>query len=1157
VHWIKAQLAGAGGLVADVFQTYPRAYHTAHLYDGIMETIVTNWGNDGIQTDMLGPALAGTDDVTGVPSPLKRILLSDQFLWFGAAIAIDFSPLQNQINALAAQQLEDATAFSNFSTAITAELEADETQIAANQTAIAALQTALTAANAQIASLQQQIIVLAQTGRYYPSAVAQFSGQGSLTATLRMRAFLAPTVLMGAGNLVADPFVGRPISADFAGEGGLTAYLSGPHTVVPRLMTGVGSLTANLSVGKHIDSPDFAGAGTLTARLTLAGRLVPSQFAGVGSVTADLFGPVQFLLAQTLAGKGSLTATLVKDLSGAVLSGEGSLTATLGALQTITGSLSGEGAVTVSEAMQLALAPAPMAGTGALTAVPQQWLALMSASPVLSADGIQADIDLNFATDFGWNQGAPGSSTAPLTVVRASVGYAQDSSGNFIQFGNNVARRTDLGLLSEEARTNSIRNNSMQGAVTGTPGTMPTNWTVTNGNGLTRTITGVGTENGINYIEYTFTGTAAAVNVRFNCETATQIAAASGQTWTNSLFYRYVGSTSNATGIRALIFGNTAAGAINETFVQSIADTSLSTTWTRISLTSTLANASTAFVAPYVDLLMNSGTSVSFTIRIGWPQLELGAFATSPIVTTGSAATRARDAIAVTGLTVGSAVTIYGQGLNSGTTPVGEIVGLSDATINNRHIMFVSAGGSVLTAATTSGGTSLFGGTVGGWTIGTKAKAASAFTAGSGGIVLNGGTVTTTANAGALPTLTRLDIGSQIGSANFWNSYVTRVGAWLNNRISNTGLQAVTSLTLPTPLAGAGALSAKLSSNQRIAATYAGAGGLNANVGFLVALQAALAGQGGFVAPDLLKLLGPAALAGSGSLLADTQQLAVINAAYAGVGGLNASVANLLAVNANFGGTGGFVAPSLRGQLGVNAGFAGQGGMSAPALIKGKFISAALAPRGGLTANVTQSASFSALDPVNSDTGISLSNSNRTAAWTGSTGYAIARGTKVLSTGKKYFEITITSLSNASSYIIGGGIVRSNWVPGTFEAVGSSAGGDNWGVAASAGDYQLASNDANGNTGFASALLGITPATNDTIMIAMDLGTGNIFVGVNNNWVRGLTPAGGTGAFTTPTTGSFYPAVSVDNFTATNRVTINVGNAAFKYTLPSGYTAWG
>ena len=217
-----------------------------------METIVTNWGNDGIQTDMLGPALAGTDDVTGVPSPLKRILLSDQFLWFGAAIAIDFSPLQNQINALAAQQLEDATAFNNFSTAITAELQADETQIAANQTAIVALQTGLSAANDLIADLQQQLIVLAQTGRYYPSAEAILAGTGSLVATLRMRAFIAPTVLMGTGNLIANPFVGRPISAASRGEGGLTAYLSGPGYLVPRLMTGVGGLTANLNVAKYL-----------------------------------------------------------------------------------------------------------------------------------------------------------------------------------------------------------------------------------------------------------------------------------------------------------------------------------------------------------------------------------------------------------------------------------------------------------------------------------------------------------------------------------------------------------------------------------------------------------------------------------------------------------------------------------------------------------------------------------------------------------------------------------------------------------------------------------------------------------------------------------------------------------------------------------------
>lgn len=49
-----------------------------------------------------------------------------------------------------------------------------------------------------------------------------------------------------------------------------------------------------------------------------------------------------------------------------------------------------------------------------------------------------------------------------------------------------------LGLLVEPQRTNSIRNNSMQGAVAGTPGTPPTNWTMGTANGISREILGLG-----------------------------------------------------------------------------------------------------------------------------------------------------------------------------------------------------------------------------------------------------------------------------------------------------------------------------------------------------------------------------------------------------------------------------------------------------------------------------------------------------------------------------------------------------------------------------------------------------------------------------------------------------------------------------------------
>ena len=96
-----------------------------------------------------------------------------------------------------------------------------------------------------------------------------------------------------------------------------------------------------------------------------------------------------------------------------------------------------------------------------------------------------------------------------ITFTRASTATYFDSAGvlqsaavDQPRLDYNPSTLAAQGYLIEESRTNSIRNNTMVGAVVGTPGTIPTNWQVfTNVTGLTRQIVGTGTENGITYIE--------------------------------------------------------------------------------------------------------------------------------------------------------------------------------------------------------------------------------------------------------------------------------------------------------------------------------------------------------------------------------------------------------------------------------------------------------------------------------------------------------------------------------------------------------------------------------------------------------------------------------------------------------------------------------
>jgi hypothetical protein len=406
---------------------------------------------------------------------------------------------------------------------------------------------------------------------------------------------------------------------------------------------------------------------------------------------------------------------------------------------------------------------------------------------------------LNFATNQALTNGTPATAASLLTVVRSNGGthtydYANDTGGTWYGFTQNTPRITNNGLLVEEARTNSIRNNSMQGAVPGTPGTLPTNWSFNTLSGLTQTIVGTGTQNGIDYVDINFAGTTNSTFLNLFFE-GNVIAAAIGQTWTESIFIAIVGgTTTNVTVLNLGMSENNAGGSLLANDSGSNILSSITPILTRFNLTATLGQATTAFLQPWIGLNFNNASAVNITYRIGWPQLELGAFVTSPIRTTSAAVTRAADAVTLTTPpTFGAAYSVFAQGVPQ--APIAYalnqvLLSADDTTFANAVRMWRPSGGAtgyqirVSNVPTGTGST--------GWVQNASGKLAAAFAAADQTAYFGGVSQGTTATSPLPSGLNTVVFGNTDGTAQFWNGFIQSVAIWSSQRVPNAQLQSMT-----------------------------------------------------------------------------------------------------------------------------------------------------------------------------------------------------------------------------------------------------------------------------------------------------------------------------------------------------------------------------
>ncbi|CAG2129081.1 phage head spike fiber domain-containing protein [Cupriavidus numazuensis] len=388
---------------------------------------------------------------------------------------------------------------------------------------------------------------------------------------------------------------------------------------------------------------------------------------------------------------------------------------------------------------------------------------------------------------------------------RPSAAWRFNSSLVLVQEGPNVWRddydpvtSAWRGFLIEEQRTNSIRNNSMVGAAAGTPGTFPTNWAVQSGSdaGISTQIVAVGTEDGIPFVEIRCYGTATATVFGLRHDFSGNIAASLGQVWTATAYLKLVaGSLTGVTPKIAVyehdsgsLFVRSSSGAVT------VGGGPLKAGRSAYSVT---IGATTVYAYSDVLFTWSVGAAIDFTLRIGAPQFEQGAFATSTILTTGAAVTRAADTPMVGSLPPWfnpNEGTLYAEAVlpNAAISNSIGIFSIDDGTDSNRLTISKDVTGKAGFASVVGGSVTANLSSAGLIPVGTVAKIAAAYKASDFALSLNG-EAAITASAGALPAgLNTTRIGRRYNPAlNYINGWL-RVLKYKPLRMTNADLQALT-----------------------------------------------------------------------------------------------------------------------------------------------------------------------------------------------------------------------------------------------------------------------------------------------------------------------------------------------------------------------------
>jgi len=253
----------------------------------------------------------------------------------------------------------------------------------------------------------------------------------------------------------------------------------------------------------------------------------------------------------------------------------------------------------------------------------------------------------------------PATGVVPFYTAAAGMAFYW-ASGAAIDFTIDVvAPQVELGAVATpfiassagevthgDATVNYIPHGDMSGAVTGTPGTLPTGWSVNLGTGISQQVVAIGTDagTGLKYIDLRFFGTTGSTLTNLHFTGANAIDANTGQKWCMSVYALLAaGSQAGLTfavGVQEMDTGGAFLVWDAETQKQ-LAVAAIGIGRTRRVAPITTANAGCRYVQPSMWFTYASGVAIDFTVRLMAPQLEGGTVATAVVPTTTAAAGRA------------------------------------------------------------------------------------------------------------------------------------------------------------------------------------------------------------------------------------------------------------------------------------------------------------------------------------------------------------------------------------------------------------------------------------------------------------------------------------------------------------------------------------